>query len=708
MLCASLTLGPSAASIHSAPPSHKGRSQAPPVELLTDVYMCASSPVVTEEWRDWPHAPYMPILGGRAQPIQTAPPPTLPLPVLLQIYGARSVEQGSSFLQIIAIGAHSSLSVEAKAMVAGAATHALRTHLSHLLCNGELMDDKDDTAASRPLQWSNTLKRCCRFSKCSPSPSAGAVPKADVCDRKREGGTWHVTWSPELLTCVASSLSRYGPMDVAALMVCECRTALRTSLEVGVRARLLRDQHACSCSGSLEPFDGTLQSSPKEVESRCSADDNELTNCDAIMVRLIKCAPVPTHPLDVQQAIDLGCLLYRAHVRPAQEHAEDGAEAFKEVLRLAGQVQQGRADSGLLAELWQRALSSYNDSAVAAQQGVLFLHTHSIAAHGGASLTPLHVAEERARVQVAATAQQAWGCADSGAVGVETALAPLRLRSSGGAYFNAVVLVQRWDTPVGSAQSSATTVAKVLEEGDAALAPARAALHWRTHLGTLEDQPHAGFMGSTALKGATLQPTPLQWVLYTLRRQLIVAVANAAQVMLTGQRLHLSVSSLSSMASPAQPLSTSSLRAHAASCVKAQALLRGLLKWHCPYPVPPLLAKAEPSAAEVVAERAVAELLWGLRLLAKLHIRAAALYGIAGDVSSQQGQLRHWQDQLQRWSARRGANSREALAKVNEAGMEPTTAASWSTSVEDVVGHVDEAAWAAFVSEVSAGVPVAP
>ncbi|KPA75904.1 hypothetical protein ABB37_08078 [Leptomonas pyrrhocoris] len=447
-----------------------------------------------------------------------------------------------------------------------------------------------------------------------------------------------------------------------------------------------------------------------------------------MLVQLRSCAPVRTHPLSVRHAIHLGCLLYRSHVCSAQEHAEDGTEAFKEVLMLAEAMRHRRSnncskkgneeDIGL-TRLWQRALTSYHDSAAAAQDGVLFLLTHNIAVHGGAPLIPLRAAEEDAFVQVAVAAQQAQSHAELGgtvAVG-EAVLASMRLRGSSGAYFNHVLLTQQWDTSLCEGQSAVMQTVKAVEGGDATLAPARAALRWRTFLGSRQDrQPHAGVGADAAFNVATtLQPTPLQWILYTLRRQLIVAVANTAQVMLTGQRLHLDGTSSSSFSlssnPPTPPLSVSCLRAHATSCVKAQALLRGLIRWHCPYPVPlPLLhhhnsrnGKVIASATDVVQQDAAEELLWCLRLMAKLHFRAAALYGAAGDVSRQQEQLRRWQDQLQRWNSRRAAH----LPEGREETSRGDTAVSWSTSVEDVAGHVEAAAWAVFAKEASTGLPVA-
>ncbi|KAL7699026.1 hypothetical protein NQL31_002041 [Lotmaria passim] len=747
------------------------------VERLRDVYLCASCPAVTEEWRGWPAMLHVVTLRDQTQPIPSSLSASssicssspvmheVSLAALQEVYDADSGQTGRTALQVFAVGTHSCLSAEVKAMVAGTVMAALRVHLAHLLKEmSEEVARVESNAPSDSRDFRAALRKCCRFVNQAAQDQHANVTHTGAAGDKKCGredevsGTWYVTWTPELLSAMAASASRCGVTKSAEVTVHHCKEALRSSLEAGVRSRLLQDQslssHSTLPSPVLHSGAAAATSTPAE-EGRLSPSKNdggmasrsaELAKCDSVMVRLTKCEVVCTHPLDVQRARDLGCLLFRLHLRPAQESAEDGTEAFSKLLQLAARPphpQEGHSDTNnnsanaLLVEQWQRALDGYHGSAVAAQGGVLFLFTHDVAAQGEASrLLPLRTEEERARAHVAAAAlagglESVLNLAGGGGGGggVKKAadiLVALRLPGGGSSasYFNDVLLTQQWDTSTCSASCAGiTTLLNSVGGCDAAvLKPARAALHWRTCWAAPPLFPSSGPLphksaGQTdaQLQGATLAPTPLQWVLYTLRRQLIVAVANMAQVLLTGCRLHLqptassSTPSLSSSSALGRSLSSSScLRSQAGRCVKAQAMLRQLIRWHCPFP----------AASRLMTQPAVEELLWCLRLLGKLHMRAAALYDCVGDVASQQDQLRQWQAQLRRWRHRRADFAKRARVEdegddqeeeeKNKASIEGAGAAAfccWSTSVEDVVGHVKESAWAAFEREVSAVVP---
>jgi hypothetical protein len=758
MLCTSIALRPvtggDSECQHPLLSSTDALSSALPTEHLHHVYLCAASPAVTEEWNGWPATPHVIMPDGRREAIalHDAPSTPVPLAALMEAYNLSgncsssnsSRETGAALVQVMAIGAHSDLSTEAKALVAGAVMGALRSHLAILLRrrhrdDGVNGDDSSTTshvvaAATPALLLSETLQRCCRFIKqdsaaLEKAASAGiftdaATPVWGQEEGEGEGeGTWRVTWSPELLTRIAASFAQCRKEGAVTLRVINCNSALKLSVEGGARARLRQDQRSADSLGTPPQLPAT---------SVVSHGYNKgLLSCTSVAVRMTACAPALTHPLDVQRAIELSCLLYDSHVRPAQEHGEDGTEAFRDVLKLAARLPQARqnddsdhhhhhdlqqnssGDGGRLCERWQRALDSYHHSAVAAQAGVLYLLTHEMSLQGGTALIPLRVAEEHARVQ-AAVAQQALNCRAAGTA--DDGLAPLRLPNNGGsdcAYVNHVLLTQQWDRAICNVQRNPTAkalmhIADDNDDNDAGeengvavvVAPARAALHWRTCFSSQEgESTHWAADVATALKGPTLHPTPLQWVLYTLRRQLIVAVANSAQVVLTGHRLRLQ---------PLLPtsLSVSATRAQAARCVKAQTMLRDLVKWCCPYPVP--RTRGGGGTADCMPSRSLNELMWCLRLLGKLHLRAAALYSCVGDAASQQDQLRQWQDQLHRWDSRRAAQVRrqeqQTLTECNGDAAEASPA-SWHVSVEDVVGHAGEAAWRAFVEEVSVGLP---
>ncbi|KAG5488362.1 uncharacterized protein JKF63_07957 [Porcisia hertigi] len=693
--------------------------EAFPTEHLGDVYLCASSPPVVEEWVGWPEAPYV-VAGStrywisqrgtpssgmpsdlsalraarteaqchRDKASSPMPPPPLltpvPLDVLCRAYEAADERSGSAFLQVYPVGTHGLLSVEAKSMLTGCTMAALRSQLSYLLGffaqqhldGGDVVLDSDVMAV---------IKQHCRLST-SFSPSSPSALHAH-CGAEKDGSVargqgWVVSWTSELVLCVAASLIAAGPTLAAVcppLCVGNCGEAIKAALYFALSVSL---QHSVA-----------VDSGDKNVSAftrPASAAERHLRHT-VLSVQLEACAVTSSHPLDVRHAVDLARVLYSRHVRPAQAHAEDGTDAFRELAHISGQV----GDPVVLARarlLWGEALQSYQSSAIAAQRCVLFVLMHDVAAQSGpAALLPLSAREERSRAHAA---EKSHGVFFSSALR-DHVRTSVQVRSAP-AYFNHILLCHAWSCDDAVTDVHARHWADTLANADA-VAPARVAMEWRACLRT-PMQCDGERIALDAVGGQTSEPTPLQWMLYTARRQLVVAVANRSQTVLTGLKLGLDSGALSEPNRVPQ-FSLPALRALAEQCVKALPIARGLLSWHCPWPVPSCLRSLDtragaPSAAEVE------EVLWTLRILCKLRWRATQLYEAAGDLTEKHRQLSYLRDDLQRWSSRRSARALavDGITLASEA-------ATRTASVEDVVCHIDDSAWSSLVKELSRMLP---
>ncbi|CBZ32143.1 hypothetical protein, unknown function [Leishmania donovani] len=698
-----------------------GAAAAAPTEHLSDVYLCASSPPVIEEWVGWPDAPcvlagsirYFIDTRGALSPCAPAessasraggtkalciaeakpspnPPPELPSAVpldgLCRAYEAADGRSGSAFLQVYSVGAHGLLSPEAKAVITGCAMAALRSRLSHLL--GLLPHERLNEAGSAlGMSAVAVLNRYCRASAALPPPSPSLMRPRCGTDKDgggMRGGGWVVTWALELVLCVAASLIAAGPPLATAcppLCVSDCGEVIMASLHFGLGVRLQRDavaHHDERTAASSMPLTSAAERRPRYA---------------ALSVQITECTPASSHPLDVRRAVDVTRVIYVDHIRSAQAYAEDGTDAFQRLARCAGRF----SDPLSLAtarDAWAEALQSYQASATASQGGVLFVLTHDLSAQSGpAALLPLMVREERSRSHAA---EMSHDVVFPPALR-DHVLASVRVRSAP-AYFNHILLCQAWSSDDVVTEAYARHWADKLAY-DSALAPARVAVQWRASL-LVPSAKEGAAVTSGAGEGQTLAPTPLQWVLYTARRQLVVAVANRSQAVLTGRRLGLDRAAAPATTEVA-PFSPSALRALAEQCVKALPVARGLLGWHCPWPVPSCLQStgtriAIPSAA------AVEEVLWALRMLGKLRWRAAQLYEAAGDSAEQHQQLRALRADVQRWSSRR-----RARALAADGATLASEAAAWTPTVEDVVCHVDDGDWGALTKELSSMLPPA-
>ncbi|KAG5485611.1 hypothetical protein LSCM4_06567 [Leishmania orientalis] len=681
-----------------------GAAATAPSEYLRDVYLCASSPPVIEEWAGWPEAPYV-VAGGmrhcihqheplpwpapatssashpsrtNAQGTPGAVPPVellsvIPLDVLCRAYEAADERSGSAFLQVYPIGAHGLLSPEAKAMIAGCAMAVLRSRLSCML--GFLRQGHvSEGDAALEMSAVAVLNRYCRAPVTPPIPSPSALQPE--CGVGKDGGqSWVVTWALELVACVAKPLVAAGP----PLCVSGSDKVMRTSLHFGLGEKLQRDTTA-------HHDERTVASSiaPASTLERCAC-------YTAMSVQLTECTLVSSHPLDVYHTVHLTRVIYTSHVCTAQAHAEDGTDAFQRLTRFPGRV----SDSLQLATAqgaWEEALQSYQASAVSAQRGVLFALTHDVSAQPGpAALLPLTAREERSRAHAA---EKSHNIVPPPALR-DHVLASVRVRSAP-AYFNHVLLCQTWSSDDAVAEAYARHWAEKLANDDV-LAPARVAVEWRASL--RDSAPNCrGAVASNTGAGQTLAPTPLQWVLYTARRQLVVAVANRSQTVLTGRRLGLDRATEPATSNVAH-FSLSALRALAEQCVKALSIARGLLGWHCPWPVPSCL-QSTTSRAAVPSAAAVEEVLWTLRMLGKLRWRAALLYEAAGDSAEQHRQLRALRDDVQRWSSRR-----RARALLADGVSLSSPGAAWTPAAEDIVCHVSDDDWSALIKELASMLP---
>lgn len=701
MLRASFTLTPAAAE------GADGPAPAAAPEHVRDVYLCTASPAVTEEWEGSLDAPQVVAGAGARYSIPVPPtcaslggrtvshgdaartdgvPHPIPLEVLRRGYQAQDGEErsGSAWVQVYAIGAHAALSLEAKAMLCACVMAALRAQLCVLLRRcpdptsaGGVEEGPDSAAAG-------LLRSCCRG---PASADGGAVDKA--------GGRWRVTWTPELLRHVAASLDAVGKAGALSTVRVEgCAAMLRASVQLALQERLRRDLSRPSSPSSHASSGEVVSSKPQRFTD--------------MHVALTSCAPVASHPLDLRRAVHLTRELHVRHVQPAQAHAEDGADAFQRLARLTAPLAEG-PQARAAASAWAQALELYAASATSAQAAVLLVlqrdtSTHAAGAAGAAAaLLPLSTREERSRAHVARR-----GLTASAAVSPALQhhiIASVQVRSAA-ASFNDVLLFHAWGSRDGEVASVADRLAH-----DSALGPARAAMQWRSTTaapppshGTVcdagDDFGHDRNSGGGGTSGGqTLSPTPLQWVLYTAQRQLVVAVANRAQVVLTGRRLGLhttaAAAALSAEAATVPQFNAGALRAMAAQCVKALVVTRRLLEWHCPWPAPPHVQRHPLDPA------AVAELAWVLRLLAKLQWRAAQLYAAAGDTAEQRRQVRELRDAVQRWGSRRRA-PRSGSSQSSAAG-----GAGWAApaSLEDVVCHVDEETWAVLLQDIASMLP---
>lgn len=698
-----------------------GGAAAAPAEPLSDVYLCASSPPVIEEWLGWPGAPCVvagsiqyvvdprgalspcapaessvSCAGGtkvqciaEAKPSPNSPPElpsVVPLDGLCRAYEAADGRSGSAFLQVYAVGAHSLLSPEAKSVITGCTMAALRSRLWHLL---GLLPHERLNAADSALGMSTVavLSRHCRASTVLPPPPPSVMRPR--CGTDKDGGDmrsrgWVVTWTVELVLCVAASLIAAGPPLAKAcppLCVSDCGEVIRTSLHFGLGVRLQRDavdHHDETTAPSFIPLVSAAERRPRYT---------------ALSVQLTECTLASSHPLDVRHAVDVARVIYVDHVRSAQAHGEDGTDAYQRLARCAGRVSD-LAPLATARDAWAEALQSYQASATASQGGVLFVLTHDLSAQSGsAALLPLTVREERSRSH---TAEKSHNVVFPPVLR-DHILASVRVRSAP-AYFNHVLLCQAWSSDDVVAEAHAHHWASKLAD-DGTLAPARAAVQWRTSL-LLSTAKKGAAVTSDAGGGQTLAPTPLQWVLYTARRQLVVAVANRSQTVLAGRRLGLDCAAAPATNDAAQ-FSPSALRALAEQCVKALPVARGLLGWHCPWPVPSCLQNTD-TRATIPSAAAVEEVLWTLRMLGKLRWRAAQLYEAAGDSAEQHRQLRALRDDVQRWSSRR-----RARALAADGAALASEAAAWTTTVEDVVCHVDDGNWGTLTKELSSMLPPA-
>ncbi|KAK7196318.1 hypothetical protein NESM_000567900 [Novymonas esmeraldas] len=661
------------------------KDPAAPAELLSDVYLCVSSPPVAEDWVGWPSAAHV-LLGstqlpicGCGRPTSSPAPAAVPPPVaavapttasttpavahdgaatldaVCRSYEAVDERSGGAFVQVYAVGPHALLSPEAKAMIAACCMTALRSQLSSMLvCSRLPPEQRCGRGAVLDASTATLLSRCCRPSAVmSPAPPHSAsVAAHDLHEPATAalGQSWTVTWTPELVRSVVASLS--PDMAGWTLRVVGCAAALRSSLHFGVRARLLRD--AAGGSGDDNSGEGDAGAAARRGARQ--------PRCTEVSVQLTACATATSHPLDVRRAVELTRAVYDCHIGVAHAHAEDGTDAFQRLVRCGGR------DSDAARVAYAEALRSYQDSAVHAQGGVVVVLSHDVAAQCGSAavLLPLSASEERSRAHAAAAGEAAGAAALHDHISVAA-----RMRSAP-AYVQQVLLRQAWTSDDAAVNAFARIWADRLSS-DEATAPARAATQWRSSLPTTT---HAGDVEDA---GQTTRPTPLQWVLYTARRQLVVAVANRAQVILTGQRLGVGDGVLST---------PSATRAVAEQCVKALPLARGLLDWQCPWPAPVWRQQRASVSAE-----AVTELLWTLRMVCKLQWRASQLYGAAGDVAEQRRQQRALRDEVQRWQCRRRMHTT------------PSTASAPAACAEDVVGHVDDGRWAVLLGELSAMLP---
>lgn len=703
------------------PTGHDGAAAAAPTEQLSDVYLCASSPPVIEEWVGWPDAPCVmagsiryfidprgalspcapaesstPRAGGTKVPrtaeAKSSPnsPPELssavPLDGLCRAYEAADGRSGSAFLQVYSVGAHGLLSPEAKAVITGCTMAALRSRLSHLL--GLLPHERLNGADSAlGMSAVAVLNRYCRATAALPPPSPSAMQPR--CGTDTDGGGmrgrgWVVTWALELVLCVAASRIVAGPPLATAcppLCVSDCGDVIMASLHFGLGVRLQRDavaHHDERTIASSTPLTSAAERCPRYA---------------ALSVQLTECTPASSHPLDVRCAVDVTRVIYVNHIRSAQAHAEDGTDAFQRLARCEGGVSDPLSVA-TARDAWAEALQSYQASAIASQGGVLFVLTHDLSVQSGpAALLPLTVREERSRSHAA---EMSHDVAFPPALR-DHVLASVRVRSAP-AYFNHILLCQAWSSDDVVAEAHARHWAEKLAN-DGALAPARVAVEWRASL--LVSRAKGGAAVTSDAGGSqTLAPTPLQWVLYTARRQLVVAVANRSQVVLTGRRRGLDRTAAEATTKAAQ-FSPSALRALAEQCVKALPVARGLLGWHCPWPVPSCLQNTDTCTA-IPSAAAVEEVLWTLRMLGKLRWRAAQLYEAAGDSAEQHRQLRALRADVQRWSSRRRA--RTLAADGTTLACEAT---AWTPTVEDVVCHVDDGDWGALTKELSSMLPPA-
>ncbi|CAJ1018391.1 hypothetical protein, conserved [Leishmania shawi] len=698
-----------------------GAAATAPVELLSDVYLCVSSPPVTEEWVGWPDAPYV-VAGStrhaidprgalsscalgepsgsragcaRAQVIAEADPspkssPALPsvvpLGVLCRAYEAADERSGNAFLQVYPVGAHGLLSPEAKSMIVGCVMAVLRSRLSCLL---GLLPQKHVNGGKSILNRNTVavLNEYCCASAALPRPSTSALQ--GQWGTGKDGGdvhghAWMVTWSLELVLSVAASLIEAGPpLPTAGPALCasDCGEVIKTSLRFGLGVPLQRDAAAnCDAKTLASPVTHTLSAEGRSCYTTLS-------------VQLTECRLASSHPLDVRHAVDLAKLIYVGHICPAQAHVEDGTDAFRRLTQFAGRVSSPPQLSAA-RDAWGEALHAYQSSAIRAQEGVLFVLTHDVSVQSGpAALLPLTAREELSRSHAAEKSHDVTFPSTLR----DRVLASIRVRSAP-AYFNHVLLCQAWSSDDAITEAYAHYWEDKLTSSGA-LAPARAAVQWRTSLRVSTPKDGVAAASDTS-GGQTLYSTPLQWVLYTVRRQLIVAVANRSQAVLTGRRLGLD-SPAALVTSSVAHFTPSALRALAEQCVKALPITRGLLGWHCPWPVP-LCLQITGTPTAVPSAAAVEEMLWTLRILGKLRWRAAQLYEAAGDSAEQHRQLRALRDDVHRWSSRRHARTRAA-----DGTTVALETAVWTPTVEDVVCHIDDSEWSALVKELSSMLPPA-
>ncbi|GET86436.1 hypothetical protein, unknown function [Leishmania tarentolae] len=686
-----------------------------PAEYLSDVYLCVSSPPVIEEWVGWPEVPYVvdgsarclidprgallpctpvessaPCVGDTKAPcMEEAKPTPQSLPELLNVapldrlcraYAASDERRGSAFLQVYSVGVHGLLSPEAKSMLTACTMAVLRSRLSYLL--GALLKQSWSEADSTlDMGAVAVLKRYCSASAALPTPLPSAIRPACCLDKDgggMHGRGWVITWSLELVFCVAGSIiaARSSPTTAyRPLYVSDCEEVIRLSLHFGLGVALQRDAEAYSSKGTAESHTTPTLAAERHLRY------------DAMCVQLTECALASSHPLDVRHAVDLTRAIYTDYVRAAQAHAEDGTEAFQRLALCAGQANDP-LQLATARDAWGEALQSYQLSAISAQGGVLFVLQHDLSAQSGpAALLPLTAREEQSRSHAAEKSNHV--------VFPPTlrdhVLGSVRVRRAT-AYFNHVLVCQAWSSEDVLAEAHARHWEGKLLSDDA-LAPARAAMQWRASL-LVSTAKGGAAVTSDACGGQTLVPTPLQWVFYTVRRQLVVAVANRSQTALTGRRLGLNCAASAAVRKVSQ-LSPSALRALAEQCVKALPMARGLLGWHCPWPVP-LCLQSTDSRAAIPSAAAVEEVLWTLRILCKLRWRAAQLYEAVGDSSEKNRQMRALRDDVQRWSSRRRARVLAADGATSTSG-----GAAWTPIVEDVVCHIDDADWSALTKELS-------
>lgn len=695
MLSSSFTIRRVAAA--SADGGSKGAGDAA-VEQLSQVEFCSAVPVVVERWRDChTPSPYVALSGGQkvsltgvaADAVDGTPRIWGSSPVemqrLIQSYmSAGDAGVDRPFLYVYPTGQHRFLSTEAKAALVGAMLHSFRHALWKLLQKEQECCTTRGDAETR--ETSAILQRCCRVQKAlsgdaTNDTDGGAPAPPSLPPSSFIGESLEVQWKAELLLCVAGYLSE-----------AIARPGSDGNEGKGIvspwQSLFVEEPHDRHWSAAFGDAVARRLQSDAAISSTPPASHRAAPPPSQLQLTLTSCRAVEQSSADIFLVVRIVRTLLDSYVRAAAEQLERGTGLFPMLSSAdpshgrdgAEERERDADDVGDLQSLAQQCSALYRKAAAIAQQGALFLYQHEWAAGGHHSrLEPLTAAEEESRRSIGACPGQA--------AMIKRLFAPMRVPGSPGLFQDVLLSVDLH--PSATAASSApadllSTAAKLQEDvySDAATQPGQDAMRWRERCrgdGCSSDDGsrHPQLPATTAL----------QVLLYTLRRQLVVAISNGSQVILSFNK--------SSRRAEGQPPSSSGAaeslwdaadtRWYAVACEKSLTLVFDLLRWHCPY-------ERQPQKAATSDARGATELHRLLLLYVKLSLRSAALYQTCGDEASARRRLSLLKDTLKRWQRRR-----ERPAATLDQDW-------WGGPVEDVVRHLSAESFHRLMSEASGSI----